>query len=651
MNELYKSKSPYLLSHKDNPIEWKLWNDETLNYIRRQDKPVFLSIGYFTCHWCHVMAREVFEDEEVARILNENFVCIKVDREENPDIDGFYINALGLLNDGNAGWPANLFLTQELKPFFGITYLPKKHFINLVNKIIQLWKYERQSLIEYAEKIYSYLSTNYLEYIDKDLPKSLLNINELENFFYNCDKFIFSRLDSKGGFSFRPKFPPHQILEYLLLRMEDTPSKYVLECIDRTLSNCILGGMYDVVDGGFCRYSVDENWMIPHFEKMLYDNALLLYIYSHASEIYKSINYQKSVIFEYISLKTFEFLLNFLYSGNAFYSSLSAESRDEGLERDEEGAYYLFSEEEVKYLYETLGSEFHDLFGTFKFVNFHTNYQGFIVHFKNQNILYDNIQRVEKLRERLKGIRQKKNKPYLDNKIILSWNAMLAFYLLKSYELKNYKQFFDVAKNIIEFILTKMMKEDNFYRISVDGESYGDALLEDYLWLSLALEKYYQIVKDQQYLELAKSLLKRCKEYFFKDNVFYNSKLFLSFDIFDNSIHSNNSLALLVQYILDGKIDNEDLVLKLFSFCREGDSGNILHLASFLYFLDFYKISKNAVKTRLTKKDNCYEMEFINLDNNVSIEPRSVKINGQKDIVLQVCDKEKCFEVRKITEF
>ncbi|MCS6955629.1 MAG: DUF255 domain-containing protein [Candidatus Calescibacterium sp.] len=636
MNELSKSNSSYLYCHKDNPIHWKMWNSNSINFAKIYNKPIFLSIGYFTCHWCHVMAREVFQDEEVAKILNENFICIKVDREEHPDVDSFYINALGLLQNGNAGWPANLFLTPDLKPFFGFTYLPKRNFIKIVNEISRVWNEDKTELVEYAEKIYQYLTTNYLSSL-RNYPYQFLDINNLEKFLYDIDQKIRSKLDLNGGFSFRPKFPPHQLLEYMLLRLEDTPSKYILESVDKTLTNMILGGMYDVVDYGFCRYSVDENWMVPHFEKMLYDNSFLIYIYSKASKVFENIDLNKSKIFRYIAVNTFDFLNRFLLYGDTYLSSLSAESECDG--RDEEGAYYLFQREEIENV-----EYFSDFFGLHDFFNPHTKYGGLIVHYK-EFPSYQNLEKMEYVVQSLRKIRNKKSKPYPDNKVILSWNCILCTYLLKSYEITQYRPFFIYASNIINFILNKMFdfNESKFYRIAVCNNFYGDPTLEDYVWLGLSLVYYSKLSGKSEYTILARKIFEKCKELFYRDGVFYNSDQFLSYDIFDNSIHSNNSLALLLDLSLNETIgkDVEDLVLKFFNF-----SENFLYMGSFFTFLEFYKLRVGGVSCRVEKIENIYRIFW---DSNFDVEPSFVEVEKGNfwDLNLKVCDEHKCFELHK----
>ncbi|MCX7972221.1 MAG: DUF255 domain-containing protein [bacterium] len=640
MNELVNSNSPYLLSHKDNPINWRIWNNSSIQQARIENKPIFLSIGYFTCHWCHVMAREVFEDEEVARILNENFVCIKVDREENPDIDSFYMKALSILQDGRAGWPANLFLTPDLKPFLGFTYLPRSNFIKIVSMIARMWQEDQNELKEYAEKIYDYLTKDYLSYFTGIDPK-ILDMNNLEKFLYDIDKGIYSSLDRKGGFNFRPKFPPHQILEYMLLRMEDTPSKYILESLDRTLTNMILGGMYDVIDGGFCRYSVDENWMVPHFEKMLYDNSFLIYIYSKAAEIYKNVDLNKSKVFKEISVKVFEFLKNFLSNGKVFFSALSAESRDK--DRDEEGAYYLFNPSEIKEITRVF-HDFYDFFDTYDFYNPFTKYKGLIVHYRDFPD-YHKWDRIEEISSTIRKIRNTKNKPYLDNKVILSWNCILATYLFKSYEASGNIEFLYSAANIIDFILRKMMDFQNLelYRIMVNGNVYGKAVLEDYVWLGLALYYYWKINKKEDYLELSRKLFRKIVDLFYRNGNFYNSTDTPSFDIFDSSIHSNTSIAIILSFLLNLDIADElkGLILKIFNF-----SENFLYIGSFLSFLVIYKQRLQNVRCRLEKFGKEYIISFIS---EFDVKPPSVSVNENTSlsINLQVCDQEKCFEIRK----
>ncbi len=640
-NQLKYSKSKYLLSHKDNPIWWRIYNPENIELAVKVNKPIFLSIGYFSCHWCHVMAREVFEDIEVAKILNDNFVCIKVDREENPDVDSFYIQALSVLSDGNAGWPANLFLTPDAKPFFGFTYLPKTNFINITLKIIEIWKGDKEELINYAQKIYSYLISNYLNLVqNKIISENLLDFNLLEKFLFRIDKSIYSRLDERGGFSFRPKFPPHQLLEYLLTRFEDTPSKYVFDCLDRTLSSMISGGMYDVIDGGFCRYSVDENWIVPHFEKMLYDNAYLIYIYTKASKIFENIDYNKSKIFLKVALDSYDFLNNFLREGDLFLSSLSAESNVNG--KDQEGAYYLFSNEEIYPIK-------HDLlrfFSLYDFYNPYSNYGGLILHYKNIPN-YEELDSINQIVNSLKQIRKNKTKPYVDNKIILSWNSLLGVYLLKSYQEINYLPFLETSRSMINSLLKNFFVDEKIYRVKVKDEVYTEAVLEDYLWLSYFLYEYYFVTKEYKYYELSKFVFNKAKEIFLRDGVFYNSTIFPFFDIFDNSICSNNSLGLILALLFNEVQNFKDLIIKILNF-----EDNFLFLGSFWDFLCKYKQKNTSVKSLVKKQNNSYLINFYPLGKINSIHPNYVEIEegNLKELVLTICDNQKCFQVSKIIE-
>ncbi|MFN3477750.1 MAG: thioredoxin domain-containing protein, partial [bacterium] len=534
------------------------------------------------------MAREVFEDPDVAGVLNENFVSIKVDREENPDVDDFYINALSLLSEGRAGWPANLFLTPDLKPFFGFTYLPKKNFIEVCKRILKVWKEDRDKIIEYADEVYEKLTTNYLNKLEP-LDKSLFSPQKIEEKLSWFDENIYNSLDDKGGFGRRPKFPPHQILEYLLLRYSYAPNDYVFQILNKTLTHMIMGGMYDVVDGGFCRYSVDENWMVPHFEKMLYDNAFLIYIYSKASKIFEKTDNNKSIIFYNVALKTFDFLNNFLYEGRGYYSSLSAESKvneskvnDKNIAKDEEGAYYLYDYSEIEKI-----NSFDNFFSTYEFYNFHTDYKGLIVHYKKFPSV-ENMDQMEEVVKKLKIIRKQRNKPYLDNKIVLSWNSILSVYLFKSFKETGYKPFFDRAKQVTDFLVSNFQVNGKLKRLMVEEHVYGKALLEDYLWLCNSLWYCYILTNEKYYYDLCLNLFNEAMEKFYRNGVFYNSENFDIFDIFDNAIHSNNSLALTVGLMLGKENLFTDLALKMLYFLD-----NFLYLGSYLSFLLSFLVHYN----------------------------------------------------------
>jgi uncharacterized protein YyaL (SSP411 family) len=367
-NSLKFSKSLYLKSHCLNPINWYEWKEDILKKAIDEDKMIFLSIGYYSCYWCHVMEQEVFNDKNIAESLNKYFISIKVDKEEMPEIDSYYINSMYLIN-GYAGYPANFILTPSLKPFLAFTYLPKNQFENLIVNAIDLFYNQKQKVYDIADEIVNNISL----FFNSKFKTTNLNKQEIESILEKIDKLFYSNLDIYGGFNDKPKFPPHQILEYLLTRFEKVKSKNIYTMFSLTLDKMILGGIYDHIDFGFYRYSVDNTWTVPHFEKMLYDNSYLLFLYTKAFALTNNWYYFNVFTEIWEFLKREFLIINNSYE-SAFISSTSAISY---IDKDkfEEGAYYLFNYNEIKSILTndeiSFFKQYYDI-ETQNFYNFHT---------------------------------------------------------------------------------------------------------------------------------------------------------------------------------------------------------------------------------------------------------------------------------------
>ncbi len=484
MNRLGKETSPYLLQHKDNPVTWYPWGEEALNKAKEEGKLLFISIGYSTCHWCHVMNRESFSDEEVAKVLNEYFIPIKVDREERPDIDKVYMEFSQAMT-GSGGWPLNVVATPEGKPFSTVTYLPKNtrgRMIGIIDygeKLNDLWEKEGKSILmksnlilEEVKKLSNrYSSGDISEEINKDGKYDLAVIYDKVN----------------GGFGTSPKFPMPQYILFLLAYGEYYEDKESMDMAEDTLEKMYKGGIFDHIGYGFFRYSVDEKWLVPHFEKMLYDNALMALTYTKAYEITG-----KSLYGE-IAKKIFEFVIrDLLSSEGGFYSALDADS--EGIE----GKYYLFSKEEIMNL---LGAEWGETFCNNYDISNLGNFQGLnIPNLINKNLQYIDLS-LESMIDRIFIYREMRIKPHRDEKILTSWNGLMIGSL--AYAGKILKEDFYVkkAREATNFILKKSIDhEGKLLSVYIDGQSYNLGYLDDYSFFIYGLLELFEVLEDKYYL-------------------------------------------------------------------------------------------------------------------------------------------------------
>lgn len=541
MNRLANEKSPYLLQHKDNPVNWYPWGDEALKKAKDENKPIFLSIGYSTCRWCHNMNRESFQDEEVAEILNEYYIPIKVDREERPDLDKVYITFAEALT-GSAGWPLNLILTPEKKPFFAGTYFPKKTrnrmigLVDLLSQIKEVWQDDSDRIIGESNRILAEVDRIYNSYNKGELDKDILikTKNELKDTF---DK-------NNGGFSYRPKFPLPQYILFLLEYGEKTNDDSAMEMAKFTLDNMYKGGIFDHIGFGFYRYSVDEKWLVPHFEKMLYDNALLGIAYTMAYEKTKNPFYKE------ITEKIFEFVIRDLASEEGgFYSALDAETEGE------EGKFYIFTKEEIVDL---LGDEYGEFYCNYYDITEEGNFEG-----KNIPNLIDkdlnNINDIDKTKlESIRDIvfqyRDKRIKPHRDEKILTSWNGLFIAALAYGGKVFGNETYINNAKRAADFIIMNFIDENgNLLSTHINGESYNYGFLEDYAFFIFGLLKLYEVTEDEVYLGISKKLNEDMLKLFW-DNAngglyycsYISEELILKpKDIYDGAIPSGNSIALL----------------------------------------------------------------------------------------------------------
>lgn len=565
-NKLINEKSPYLLQHAYNPVNWYPWGDEAFEKAKREDKPIFLSIGYSTCHWCHVMEKESFEDEEVAALMNENFISIKVDREERPDIDGIYMSVTQMMT-GGGGWPMTVIMTPDKKPFFAGTYFPKHHKYNriglmeLIPRLDDVWKNKRDGILKASDDISLSLQTPLQQNQTNQLDLETLDkaYNELRK-----------RFDStNGGFGNQPKFPsPHNFL-FLLRYWKRKNRPEALLMVEKTLNEMRKGGIYDQIGYGFARYSTDEKWFVPHFEKMLYDQALLVIAYNETYLATKNDFYKQTAeeILEYV-------LRDMTHPDGGFYSAEDADSEGE------EGKFYLWSEKEIDNLFNKEDAVFaKKVFNTSSNGNWIDQMSGST---DGTNILhlsktFDKLAsefhlplsefqaRFNLIRKKLFDSREQRIHPHKDDKILTDWNALMISAFAKTYQITSDKKFLIAAENAAKFIQKILTDKNGFllhrYR---DGEAAIPAFLDDYAFLIQAYLELYEASFNSEYILQAVKLNQEMLKHFedetnggFYFTSYLNEKLPVrQKEIYDGAVPSGNSIALLNLLRLH-KITNE----------------------------------------------------------------------------------------------
>ena len=554
-NRLAQEKSPYLLQHAENPVDWFPWNDEAFEKAKKENKPIFLSIGYSTCHWCHVMAHESFEDEEVASLMNDAFVNIKVDREERPDIDGVYMQVAQIMTQ-RGGWPLTIIMTPDKKPFYAGTYFPKKGrynmpgMLDLIPQIKKIWETDRKDIEEIIQNVETSLANASGNVTGSDITEDALQsaFNQLSQ-----------RFDEElGGFGRAPKFPsPHNLM--LLLRIwkrYDDP--WALRMVETTLEEMRKGGLFDQVGYGFHRYSTDANWLLPHFEKMLYDQAGLMMIYTEAYQATKKSLYADVVkeIFTYLTR-------DLMSPEGAFYSAEDADS--EGVE----GKFYVWSHEEIKrILTEEEVEVFSKLYNIESKGNFleeatreETGLNIPHVTSRVEDIASDlsfdvntMLEIVESARKKLFNERERRVRPHRDEKILTDWNGFVIAALAKAGATLNDEDLINAADKAMKFLLENLMNEKGelYHRYS-DGEVAHRAFLNDYAYIIWGLLELYEATFETRYLELAKQLsddmlihfLDVDNGGFFFTGNYAEELLVRRKDSYDGAMPSGNSISML----------------------------------------------------------------------------------------------------------
>ena len=592
-NRLIHEKSPYLLQHAHNPVDWYPWGEEAFEKAKKENKPIFLSIGYSTCHWCHVMERESFENEAIAKVMNEDFVCIKVDREERPDVDQIYMNAVMALT-GQGGWPLNVFLMPDLKPFYGGTYFApdarygRQGFPTILQEIHRVWTTQPDQVEKAGKQLASIFNNPHQDTSGGPMTGAVLTSarKELENGFDPKD----------GGFRGAPKFPPSMALQFLLRVHRKERDPKLLPMVELTLDKMSQGGIYDQVGGGFARYSTDDVWLVPHFEKMLYDNALLSRAYLEAFQVTGREEYARIAreIFTYLSRDMTD-------KEGGFYSAEDADSEGE------EGKFYVWTPSELKkILGEKDGADFCRLYGATESGNF-----------EGSNILHLK----EALPQALKGLgrdeawwtaakgkvlqaRSLRVRPHLDDKILTAWNSLMISSLAYGYQVLGDPQYLQMAEKASDFIQKNLFKDSRLLASYRQGPSSVQGYIDDYAFYQQAQLDLYESTFNPAYLKRALDLEKDMVRLFWdgmKGGYYFTGTdqkdaarlLTRTKDAYDGVIPSGNSMAALSDYRLaeftgDKQYrDRADAILKAFSgLLARGASNFPMMLQAFQFDFD-----------------------------------------------------------------
>ena len=526
MNHLKNETSPYLLQHADNPVDWYPWCGEAFERAKSEDKPVFLSIGYSTCHWCHVMAHESFENSETAELLNKNFISVKVDREERPDIDSVYMTVCQAFT-GSGGWPMSVFMTWDKKPFFAGTYFPPTPRLGMpslrdvLNAVTMQWDTEREKLLQSAENITDMLKNT------ESVKTNKVNGDIVET----AAEMLRKSYDSiYGGFGSAPKFPiPHELMflmYYAKINSDETAQKMA----EKTLIQMRKGGIFDHIGGGFSRYSTDRYFLAPHFEKMLYDNALLIIAYSAMYSLTGTKKYLET------AMKTAEYVLREMTSPEGgFYSAQDADS--EGVE----GKYYTFSVDEITSVLGDKGKHFSETFD----ITEHGNFEG--VNIPNLLKSGDLDTDFEAEFQSLYEYRKKRTKLHLDDKILLSWNSMMIAAMSMLYRVSHEEEYLRAAENAQCFIEENMSDGEHIYTSFRDGKRSNKTFLDDHAYYIAALIELYNSTLDRKYLTKAEELCAEALRRFYDKNGGFNmceaTELLMNpKELHDGAVPSGNSI-------------------------------------------------------------------------------------------------------------
>ena len=545
-NALINETSPYLLQHAYNPVNWKAWNPETLALAKKENKLLVISVGYSACHWCHVMEEESFENDSIAKLMNANFISIKVDREERPDVDKVYMNAVQLMT-GSGGWPLNCIALPDGRPIFGGTYFTKEQWSKVLISISKLYKESPEKAISFAENLTKGIQESQLITLNKKTPNfEEKDITEALDVWKTQIDTIY------GGYKGAPKFPMPNSLDFLIRYGHQFNDKKVAAYLNNTLTKIAYGGIYDQVSGGFSRYVVDEKWHIPHFEKMLYDNAQLVSVYA------KAYLNNKKYLYKEVVTESLKFVKEELTAENgAFYSSLDADSKNKTGEK-EEGAFYEWTEAELQLI---LGNDF-ELFKDFYNINSYGFWE------KDKYVLIRNTSKtvfsakhnlplqvvndkISNWKSSLKTARNKRSRPNLDDKVLTSWNALMIQGYVDAYRAFGNLEYLEVALKNANFLIDQQRREDGGLNRNFKNKfSTINAYSEDYATVIQAYISLYEVTLDEKWLTTSKELMEYLFVNFFneKNGMFHftsrkdENLIARKYEVIDGVIPASNSL-------------------------------------------------------------------------------------------------------------
>ena len=607
-NNLIEETSPYLLQHAHNPVNWYAWNSETLELAKKENKLLLISIGYSSCHWCHVMEHESFENEEVAAVMNKYFINIKVDREERPDIDQIYMNAVQLMT-GSGGWPLNCIALPDGRPIWGGTYFPKENWIEALKQLNKIYVEKPNDVIEYAIKLTEGIKNSDLVTFNKDSEE--FSKENLELTVKEWEQYMDFDLGGRMG---SPKFPMPNNYQFLIKQATQTNNTKLLNYVNTTLTKMAYGGIYDQVGGGFSRYSVDNKWHIPHFEKMLYDNGQLVSLYAEAYQATKNPLYKKTVY------ETLDFIKRELTNNEgAFYSSLDADSLNEH-NILEEGAYYVWTKPELKTI---LGNDF-ELFSDIYNINQygHWEYNNYVLIrtksltqiSETHKITSKDLEvKINNWRKTLLKERNKKEKPRLDDKSLTSWNALMLKGYIDAYKVFNDTSFLETAIKNATFIQTKQLQENGSLNHNYkNGKSTINGYLEDYATVIEAYISLYEATLNEKWLTTAKQLTDYTLDHFFdlEKSMFYFT--------------SNEDLDLITR-----KMEIEDNVMPASNSIMAKNLFLLSHYYSNSYYLKVSKQMLHNIKDQTKKYASGYS-NWLQLAYNLTNPFYEIAISGDK---------------------